>query len=101
MSKRYSPETRQDQILAAALVLAGKVGYRNITRQAVADGAGCSPGLVTHHFSTMPQLKRAVMRAAVRLGNANVVAQGLVVKDKHATKAPDTLKARALALIAA
>lgn len=101
MKQRSRPEVRRDQILAAALTLAAANGYKHITREGVAVRAECSPGLVTHYFSTMAQLKRAVMRAAVTQCVVAVVAQGLADRDPHARKAPAALKAQALSSLSA
>lgn len=91
---------RTAQILAAALKLAAKDGYGRITREAIAAAAGVSPGLVTHHMGTMEQLRRDVMREAVRAECLPVIAQGLVARDRHALKAPDPLQKKALASFA-
>jgi AcrR family transcriptional regulator len=99
MKQRLKPEIRRDQILAAALVLAERDGYHNITRDAIAERASCSTGLVTRYFSTMLQLKRAVMRAAVKQEIVRVVAQGMVDKNQYAMRAPPALRERALATI--
>ena len=101
MKQRLRPEVRRDQILAAALVLVQAEGFSHITRDGIAAKAECSTGLVSRYFKTMPQLKRAVMRAAIKAKNAAVVAQGLGVRDPHAMKAPEDLKKQALALLAA
>lgn len=88
---------RTAQILAAALKLSVKGGYTRITREAIATAAGVSPGLVTHHMGTMEQLRRDVMREAIRVECLGVIAQGLVSRDRHALKAPPELQQRALA----
>lgn len=103
---------RREQIFAAALALAAKHGYTNITRDAVAAEAGAAAGLVNRYFETMPQLRRAVIRHAVEQAGRNVVsgkkldrdllrvvAQGLAAKDKNAAKATDAVKKAALATL--
>lgn len=99
MTKKLDEKDRREKILKAALSIAEKVGYANITRDAVATRAACATGLVSYHFATMPQLKRAVMRFAVAEGNAVVVGQGLGAGDAYAKKAPPDLKQKALALL--
>src|ERR1700761_1389168 len=101
MHQRLRPEVRHDQILAAALKVAVKVGYQNITREAVAEKAKCATGLITHYFTTMKQLKRAVMRAAVVQSNVVVIAQGLTAKSKYALKAKSSDIREARKLLAA
>jgi AcrR family transcriptional regulator len=92
---------RTAQILAAALKLAAREGYARITREAIAGAAGVSPGLVTHHMGTMEQLRRDLMREALRAECLPVIAQGLVARDRHALKAPRELQQKALAALTA
>jgi DNA-binding transcriptional regulator YbjK len=97
---RANPGLRKDQILNVAIGLAKEQGYHKITRDGVADAAGVSMGLVTRYFGTMKQLKKAVMRAAVKQAIPEIVAQGLANGDDHAKKAPAELKAQAATLLA-
>jgi AcrR family transcriptional regulator len=101
VTRRLEPKERRDEILSAAVALAAKGNYQNITRDDVAAKAKCSTGLVTKYFSTMTQLKRAVMREAVAKGNVKVIAQGLADKNPHARKAAPVLREKAAALLAA
>lgn len=96
---RLDPNDRRNEILKSAMTQAKVVGYQNITRDSVADGASCSTGLVTRYFNTMGQLKRAVMRAAVHDGDAIIVAQGLAANDPQAKKASDALRQKAAKII--
>ena len=100
MAQRLTPTARKAEILDAALVVAARSGYDRMTRDDIAAQAKTSCGLVSHHLGTMPQLRRAVMRAAVTRGVLAVVARGLAVKDPQALKAPDTIKRQAAALLA-
>jgi AcrR family transcriptional regulator len=111
MTTRLAPADRKQQILEEALRQAAKVGYQNIRREAVAAALEVSPALVSTYFSTMTQLKRDVMRAAViaagdeemnrlRWPAWRVLAQGLAAKDRRAMKAPESVKACALATLA-
>lgn len=97
---RANPALRKDQILTVAIEMAKEQGYHKITRDAVAECAGVSMGLVTRYFGTMKQLKTAVMRTAVKQGIPEIVAQGLANGDDHAKKAPAELKAEAATLLA-
>lgn len=93
--KRLSKDVRKDHILRVALKIAKEDGYTNVTRNELSDKAKVSPGLVTYYFSSMIQLKRAIMRAAVEHKIPEIVAQGLSIGDKNAQKAPAELKALA------
>lgn len=86
-------------ITQAALKLAETLGYRNVSREQIAEAAKVSPALVSSRLGTMEQVRRAIMRAAVKAGNARVVAQGLAHKDPYARRAPDELKTEAAKLI--
>lgn len=98
---------RRAQILAAALKLAARHGLSNIKRDDVAEQAGVSAGSVNLYFKTMTQLRRDVMRYAVReaeKGNAEglrVLAQGLAMRDRHAGKATPAARTAALATLTA
>lgn len=100
MAQRLTPTARKAEILDAALVVAARSGYDRMTRDDIAAQAKTSSGLVSHHLGTMPQLRRAVMRAAVSRELAAIVARGLALKDPQALKAPDALKRQAAALLA-
>lgn len=103
MTKNLLPKDRQAQILAEALVQAAHDGYTRIERQKIADALGVSAALVSKHFGTMANLKRDVMRYAVRKAKAHpdsdalaVLAQGLTLHDRLARNAPEALKEAAL-----
>jgi AcrR family transcriptional regulator len=93
--QKLQARERLTQILAAALTLSVRSGYTRITREAIANAAGVSPGLVTHHMGTMEQLRRDVMREAVRVQCLPVIAQGLVMRDRHALRASAFLQTAA------
>lgn len=96
---RHAPADRSRELLAAALKLAARTGWRTMTREAVAEAAGVSPGLVSARLGTMDALRRSVMRQAVRERCVPVVAEGLVAGDKHARKADGALRAAAAAWV--
>lgn len=97
---RLDPLERRAELLDVALTLAKRRGYLNLTRDALADAAGCSQGLVTKRFGSMAKLRKEVMRAAVNLEVLEVIAQGIAAKDPVAMRAPAELKARAAGSLA-
>lgn len=104
MAAKYTPAekaARTKQILDGAVAEAIKCGYQNITREAIARRIGVVPGTINIYYETMTQLKRDVMRYAVREGKLPIIAQGLAAGDPHAKKAPQELKERALASLVA
>ena len=101
MKKRLHPDDRKEQILIAALKVAGRPGgWAKLTRDAVAKEAGCAEGLPSKYFGTMVAFRRAIMRAAIQDWNLSVIAQGLAAGDKVAVKAEEALKRKALDTLA-
>lgn len=99
VKRRANPALRKEHILRAAVELARERGYKHVTRDSIAAAAGVSVGLVSHYFATMKQLQRDIMRYAVQHGVAEIVAQGLALRDDHARKASPELKQRAAAFL--
>lgn len=96
---RVPAALRKEHILAVAVDQAITTGYTKITRDGIAEAAGVSFGLVTKYFGTMNQLKRDVMRSAIKQGIVQIVAQGLANGDERARKAPAALKQEAVQLL--
>ena len=96
---RLTPAVRRQHILDAAILLASSGNYTQITRQGIAETAGIAPTLISHHFGTMVQLRRAVMRYAVQNQHLTVIAQGLAARDKQAQKASPAIQSAALATL--
>lgn len=92
---------RDERILTAALALAVVGNYRDLTRAAVADAAGVSPGTISNYAGDMAGLRDKVMTAAVAREVLAVIAQGLAARDPIALAASDELKTAALATLAA
>jgi len=100
VKRRVPAAMRKENILQVAVQLAAINGYDKITRDGVAEHAGVSMGLVTKYFGTMNQLRRDIMRAAIKREVPEIIAQGLVNGDARAKKAPDELKEKAKAILA-
>ena len=101
MSKRYKTDVRKEEIVAVALKLAEASHYAQVQRKQIADIMGVTPPALTYHYGTMEQLRRDIMRAAIKQENLVVVAQGLVAQDVYAKKAPEALRRRAIELATA
>lgn len=97
--ERLAPEVRKEAILAAAVKRAQAVGLAGLRRDDVAVEANVSQGLVTRYFNTMTQLKRAVIRHAVRHELLPIIAQALAAREPEAMKATEELRKRALATL--
>ncbi len=90
------PKARKNEILVHAMHVARKHGYENVRRDHIALRAGVANGLVSKYWGTMTQLKKAIMREAVRTDDVKIIGQGLARRDKQAMKAPEELRQRAL-----
>lgn len=97
--KRLNPTDRKPLLVDAAVAAATAHGYRRMTRDHIAAEANVSPGLVSLYLGTMPNVRRVVMREAVRRGVVSIVAEGLAERDKQALKAPPALKSEAATLL--
>lgn len=94
---RMKTEARKEDILAAALLLAERQGYTAITRNDIAKAAGIKGPTLHYHFGTMAQLRRDLMRYAIRQDSVKVVAQGIVANDPQAMKLDEETRRRAMA----
>lgn len=88
-------DLRKEQILLAATILAEKVGYQNITRNMIRDELKVSGALITHYFP-LPELKKAIMKAALDKNIVSIIAQGIGAKDPIALKANTVVKKKAI-----
>jgi len=86
--RRATPEVRAEEIIQAALTLAAEQGYMLITREQIAQAAGCSPALVGKYFGEMRDVREHIMRAAVDCNNSEVVLQGIATRHPIALAAP-------------
>lgn len=69
--RRIDPALRRDHIVASALTLVER--GEKLTRPGVANVADVSANTVQRYFSTMPQLRRAVVRLAKQQQNETVL----------------------------
>lgn len=95
-ARREDPQVRAAEIMAAAIKLAEVQSYKTVSRGQVAEAAGCAASLVSYYFGAVPAMRQAIMRAAIEAENAEIVMQGLAVKDGLALGAPKSLRVLAL-----
>lgn len=91
---------REAQILAAAVKVAARSGFNKFTLREVALEAQVTEKLPSHYFGTMTNLRRKVMREAIRTGVLPLIAQGIALRDRHALKASPELRQAALQSLA-
>lgn len=89
-------DTRKTELLDAAVALATRHGYMNVTRHMIAERAGVTPALVPYYFGTMNELRRAIMSEAIRVRALRIIAQGIADGHPKAKRAPDELKREAV-----
>jgi len=89
------------RLLDVAVDLAERIGFDNLTRDGIARAAGVSLSLPTQRLGNKAEMMRNIMRRAIKREVLAVVAQGLASGDKTARKAPEALKVRAAAWLAA
>jgi DNA-binding transcriptional regulator YbjK len=94
------PDIRKQQILEAAILVALKVGYKKITRKAVAGKAGVSTGLITNYFTPIDILKTEVLIMAVRKEIIELIAQGVGARDPVTRNLPNKLKKKVMEYLA-
>lgn len=85
----------KDKIMAAALKLSAKHGFRNVTRLQIAGAAGVATGSVSYHYDSMRKLQAAIVSESIVQNDVVVFTQALAERHPLALKAPDTLKALA------
>lgn len=91
-ASRISPSKRKTQILKAAVSLSKSLGYKSITRDAVAKKAGIASSLIAFYFPKMTDLKNAVLETAIEKSILEIIAQALSVNDETALKLSSTVK---------
>lgn len=101
MKKRMTGTDRTERILAAAVKLAERKGFLQVTREGVAKEAKVSTGLVSTYFGSMDKLRDEIMRVAVRDEIMAIIAAGVLSKNRVAQRAPDDLRKRAVESLAA
>lgn len=94
--RRAHPIVRKEEILNAAIDLASKIGYQKITRKKVAESVDISLALVNQYFSTMAQLKKAVMKTAIEREIVSIIAQGISLGDMQTRTIKQELKEKVL-----
>ena len=93
-------ERRRVAIMAAAVHMAHRMGWRALTREAVAAEAGVATGSINHEFGTMEALRHAVMQEAVDEGHLEIIAAGLAEGHPAARDAPPHVREAAIRAMA-
>lgn len=95
---REKSKIRCESILVAALKLASPPGgWSSLTLVGIAREAGCSHGLICHHFGSIAALRRKLVRTAIKQENFDVLTQALMAGDPEAKKMRPLLRQKAFA----
>lgn len=96
MSKHLPSDVRHADILQTAVKLAKRDGFHNLTGVSIARAAKVSRGLVLRYFGNMDKMRDEVMKVAIRDEILPIVAQGLLIRHRVATKAPEKIRRQAV-----
>ena len=96
---RMKKEDRENELRAAALAVAKKVGYKAITREMVAEQGGVSAGLISHTFGDMEVLKQAVLAEACKIPILPLIVEGVLHRDTLARRTAKKYKDEIIALL--
>jgi len=92
MRERKNPIERKEQLLREAILLSKKIGYRQITREAVAIQSRVSFSLISAYFGTIENLKYSVLETAINERIIEIIAQGLSLNDPQTAALSRDLK---------
>ena len=97
MTQNLPAKERKKQILDQAVAQATELGYQNVTAAGVAAALQVQPSLIFHYFDNVADLRRQLVRAAIKNEVLPVIAQGVAMKDRQVMRAPVELRNRAVA----
>ncbi len=95
MAKRTNAEVRKEEILTAGLEIAKASGLAAVSGRSIAAALGVTRTTVMYHISSMPVLRRDIMRLAIKAEELAVIAEGLATGSLIAKNAPEALRRRA------
>jgi AcrR family transcriptional regulator len=92
-------DDRRAQLISTGLKIAQKVGWRKVTRKAVAEKTDTVEALINRYFGNKEGFRDALMVEAVALKLVPIVAEGILYHNEAALKAPATLRREAKSYI--
>lgn len=93
---RLQREERIELIIKASIPMALDNGYRQLRRDAVAQAAGISSGLLNHFFGNIRTFQNAVLQYAIDNEIVAIVAQGISNADPTVKGVSEGLRSRAI-----
>ena len=96
MRTRKIPTERKQELLEVAIQLAKEEGYSHITRNEIARRAGVAYGLVSSYFKSIDNLKKLVIKEAIKQEIVQIVAQALAHKEPLTKKLDPSLREKVI-----
>jgi len=93
---RLDPEVRKAELLEIAFKLAEKTHYKHVTGVEIAREAGLYHSTIYRYFRDMAEVRRYIVRQAIKRENLNIIAQAIIARDVLVKKASVELKTAAL-----
>lgn len=100
MRIRKNPIARRKEIIRAAVALSKKIGYHKINRILLSKEMGVSESLISYYFWPFDKLKKKVLQEAIDQEILDIIAQGIVNRDRTISKLSEDIKEKALAHLA-
>lgn len=94
--RRIAPSERREEIIAGAMIAAEIFGYHVMTIDQIAGMAHTSPSLIGWYFKTIANLRKVVIRRAIKDKKLLIIAQGIVNSDPTTVKIDSKLKKKAV-----
>lgn len=94
------PRFNREVILTAALrVACRRDGLSKMTRSSIAKEAGCADGLVSRYLGSMDEIRKSVIKQAIKECVVDLVAQGVASSRIPFKKLSEDLKRKVFAHI--
>jgi AcrR family transcriptional regulator len=87
---------RMKEIIDAAMLLTDTHPLRDITREMVANQAGCTDSLINHYFTTTDKLRDAVLIRGIKESKLKIIAEAIIMGSPLVNTIPDKLKLKAV-----
>lgn len=85
--KRFEPATRKRMLIEAAIEAARQPGgWSRLTRESIAKQAECSDGLISRYLGDMANVRKVIMRVAVKREIREIIAQSIAAHDGYTIK---------------
>lgn len=95
--QRLGEEVRRGQIIAALVDVAERTDYRLVTREQVAEAAGCTAPLVSTYLGTLPEIREFAVQYGIDVGNLKIIGQAMAARHPLARRLDFSTKLAAAA----